>query len=260
MAKRERRNAKTGMNRKAWTILFVTLLVMSAAFAYVAACHQRQKLGQPGLKLVSHELHDETGTVVATNCVYLPEEIGDYSSTELPVTRLELKWLPKDTTFGRRLYKSPDGFEMMVSAVMMGTDRTSIHKPDYCLSGQGWQVDGRDFVEIPLKSKSGSIPVQKLMTTKLARSGAAEAGAMRGMYIYWFVADGAQTADEKSRTWMTARELLRSGVLQRWSYVSCFAVFYRGQEAATFERMKRFLSEAVPYFQLNASPTLAIQK
>jgi hypothetical protein len=43
---------------------------------------------------------------------------------------------------------------------------------------------------------------------------------------------------------------LRTGVLQRWAYVTCFSVCQPGQEEATFNRMKEFLAAAVPEFQL----------
>jgi len=46
-----------------------------------------------------------------------------------------------------------------------------------------------------------------------------------------------------------AREMFRTGVLQRWAYVSCFVVCAPGQEDATFERMKKFIAAGVPEFQ-----------
>jgi hypothetical protein len=43
-------------------------------------------------------------------------------------------------------------------------------------------------------------------------------------------------------------------VLQRWAYVACFAVCDPGQEDATFERVRKWIAEAVPQFQLAAGP------
>ena len=44
-----------------------------------------------------------------------------------------------------------------------------------------------------------------------------------GVYVFWFVADNAYTARHGQRMWWMAREMMRTGVLQRWAYVSCFA-------------------------------------
>jgi hypothetical protein len=59
--------------------------------------------------------------------------------------------------------------------------------------------------------------------------------------------------------WQMAKHLLRTGELQRWAYVSVFAVCAPGQEDAAFERIKRFIAAAVPEFQLTprAQPSVA---
>ena len=49
--------------------------------------------------------------------------------------------LPEDTSFGARLYTAPDQFGLLMNVVLMGTDRTSLHKPQFCLTGQGWAID-----------------------------------------------------------------------------------------------------------------------
>jgi hypothetical protein len=57
------------------------------------------------------------------------------------------------------------------------------------------------------------------------------------------------------RMWWMARERLRTGVLQRWAYVSYFAPCAPGQEDATFERMKKLITSTVPGFQLTPRAT-----
>ena len=63
------------------------------------------------------------------------------------------------------------------------------------------------------------------------------------------LADGEETPDNYQRMWWLARDLVRTGVLQRWAYVSYFAVCAPGQEEATFERMKNLIALAVPEYQ-----------
>jgi len=54
--------------------------------------------------------------------------------------------------------------------------------------------------------------------------------------------------------WWMARDVIRTGVLQRWAYVSYFAVCPPGAEEATFQRMKKLIVASVPEFQLTPRP------
>jgi hypothetical protein len=51
-----------------------------------------------------------------------------------------------------------------------------------------------------------------------------------------------------------AGELLKTGTLQRWAYISCFSVCKPGDEEATFERLKKFIAASAPEFQLASEP------
>ena len=73
---------------------------------------------------------------------------------------------------------------------------------------------------------------------------------MKAIYVFWFVADDSLTADHNDRMRRMAIELVRTGKLQRWAYVSCMAVCLPGREAATYERMKQLIAASVPEFQL----------
>ncbi len=243
------------LNKQTWSITIAACLLIAGGGGLLGAWHQRQSLSPPGLKLGNQPLKNEAGKIVSTNTIELPLAVANYISEPLPVTQLELDWLPKDTTFGRRLYTAPDGFQVMISAVMMGTDRTSIHKPDYCLVGQGWSITKREFVSVPmLKPKAYELPVQKLTTIRQIRGQSGTTSDLLGVYGYWFAGDERITSEEKQRTWLTIKELVGRGRLQRWSYVTYFAICPPGQEPATWERMKKFIAESVPHFQLASGP------
>jgi hypothetical protein len=51
-----------------------------------------------------------------------------------------------------------------------------------------------------------------------------------------------------------ARDLVRTGVLQRWASIGYFASCPPGQEEAVFERLKQFISASAPEFQLVPRP------
>jgi hypothetical protein len=78
---------------------------------------------------------------------------------------------------------------------------------------------------------------------------------MSGLYVFWFVADNQVTTSHSERIRWLTRDLLQTGVLQRWAYVSCFAVCPPGSEDVAFDRVKQFIATAVPEFQYPPAQT-----
>jgi len=131
----------------------------------------------------------------------------------------------------------------------MGADRTSIHKPDYCLPGQGWHIDEKNAAAIPLAGTDYQLPVSRWLVSNSIPGPNGTRQAIRGIYVFWFVADGEQTPNFYKRLWWLTRDMALHGVLQRWAYVSYFSPCEPGQEEATYERMKKLISLSVPQFQ-----------
>ena len=244
------------MSRQGKIIVAVFLLLVGASAVFLARLNSAgQALGQPGLRLAAMELRNEDNLVVRTNGVALPAQVFDCTSKPTPVTQLELEWLPRDTTYGRRRYSFPDKTWIESSVVLMGQDRTSIHKPEYCLPGQGFTIDLREVVAIPIRQPHAyDLPVMKLTTSKTARDRNGREVPLRGVYIYWFVADGKLATHHLDRMWMMTKGRLSEGVLQRWAYVTYFAICNPGDEDATFDKMAKFIAESVPQFQTTTGP------
>jgi hypothetical protein len=239
------------MNRQAKLLVLVTVGLIAATAVAITRLRAAQRLGQPGVKVVAHRLFDETGALAATNAVFFPERILNFEGKDVAITRVELDWLPKDTTYGRRLYLAPDGFQAQLMAVLMGTDRTSIHKPQQCLTGQGLQIQSQEPVRIAIKEPHPyDLPALKLTATGQAILPSGEKSIVHAIYVYWFVAEDELTADHNQRMKSMARNLLTSGVLQRWAYVSCLAFCVPGQEDAAYARMVELIASGVPQFQL----------
>ncbi|MFL6112328.1 MAG: hypothetical protein ACJ786_13375 [Catenulispora sp.] len=56
-------------------------------------------------------------------------------------------------------------------------------------------------------------------------------------------------------------DMLRTGVLKRWAYVSCFGICLPGQEESAYGRLKALITASVPQFQSVSSPArLAYKK
>lgn len=240
------------MNRRIWILSALALAVMAGTAGFLEYHRTHQRLGAPGVRLVAEPSLDEHGRPVTTHSIPLPAVLLGGTSSVPPITQAELEWLPRDTTFGRRHYQWPDKPAVLVSAVLMGGDRTSIHRPEYCLNGQGWAYGAADteIIRVPMqKPVSYELPVMKVVATKTVRGNGPD-GARRGLYLYWFVTDRELSARHTGRMWSQTWHMLRTGELQRWAYISYFAVCAPGQEETTLAWLKEVIAASVPEFQV----------
>jgi hypothetical protein len=239
------------MNREHLILLVVGLGLIGFSALLLARMKTGHELGTPGLKMAAEPSFDEGGGPLGSESVELPLNVGEFTSTPIPVAFQEVEFLPNDTTFGRRRYTAPDGFQTDISVVLMGTDRASIHKPQFCLTGQGWRIDESDLLTIPIgRPHAYDLPVMRLIATRSVRAANGQEVTVRAVFVYWFVAENRLTARHGERMWWMAKDLLATGVLPRWAYVSYLSFCFPGQEEATYERMRHFIADSVPEFQL----------
>lgn len=236
------------MKGKKVLILLVTLMLMAGTAGALAWLRTNQKLGKPGVKALPIP-----GSV--TMKINLPERVLDFTSTNVPEPDVALNYFPKDTTYAERLYFAPDGLVIQSTLILMGADRTSIHRPEYCLPGQGWNIDDKQIVNIPIQDEP-PYPLQvawwKVSQTIQQPDG--RSVKVSGIYAYWYAADNEETAShDQMLEWLTL-DLFRTGLLQRWAYTSYFAECAPGQEDATFERVKQLIAAAVPQFEWPLKP------
>ena len=119
------------MKHQKWIFFSVALVMIAGTAVALKWLRANQRLGRPGIKAEAIP-----GLVMMK--INLPERVLDFSSTNMPEPQVVLGYLPPDTSFVGRIYTAPDGFRVQVAIVLMGADRTSIHKPDYvCLVKAG---------------------------------------------------------------------------------------------------------------------------
>jgi hypothetical protein len=233
------------MNKQKGLVLLVTLTLMAGTVGALTWLKGRQKLGPPGIIAAPIP-----GSVMMK--IDLPERVLDFNSTNVPEPEVVANYLPKDTSFVERSYTSPDGSpSIYATIVLMGQDRTSIHRPEYCLIGQGLAPNEKTVVNIPIEGTTPYLlPASKWKVGGVFQEPDGRKVNVAGVYVFWFVADKAQTADYIQFQHHLLRNLLFTGQLPRWAYVSYFSVCAPGQEEAAFERMKKLIAASVPAYQL----------
>jgi hypothetical protein len=232
------------MNRSKWILALVAVLLIGGTALVLARYKTVQRLGEPGV--VTRPIPGSPNVEVV-----LPELVLDYTSELLPQAEIVTNVLPRDTSYGQRRYMTDDHW-ITVNTVLMGSDRGSLHKPQYCLTGSGWTITKTEVVTIPMeKPVSYDLSVIKLTAATVLKTEGREQ-PLSAIYVYWYVSDNALSADPSGadRMWSMARRMLTEGVLERWAYITYFAPCNPGDEEATFERVKRLITATVPEFQI----------
>jgi len=233
------------MNKQKWLILFVVLVLIAATAGSLTWLKANLRLGKPGIKATSFP-----GKVSMK--IDLPAQVLDFTSSNVPESEIELGYFPKDTSYAARCYTSQDDSPgIYATVILMGADRTSIHRPEYCLAGQGFACDEKTVADIPVGGpKPYQLPVSKWEVSRLVQQADGQNVKISGVYVFWFVADNEQATGNVQFQSYLVRDLLLKGVLQRWAYISYFSPCLPGQEEATFARMKKLIAASVPEFQL----------
>ena len=181
----------------------------------------------------------------------------------------EKSLLPDDTELVRMHYTSA-GYgpgtrdKADVTLVLAGAERRSIHRPEVCLTGQGWTLLESRTISIEIRPGQ-TLQVRDLVLEKTAQG---EQGARRGVrahYLYWFVGTDVSTPSHWHRIWLTTWDSVARNVNHRWAYASVMALVtdnltaeesgQRSRDSAqTLEMLTALISDLAPRFQKNLMP------
>ncbi|MDI6773936.1 MAG: exosortase-associated EpsI family protein [Verrucomicrobiota bacterium] len=148
----------------------------------------------------------------------------------------ERKILPQDTVIVRKEYRNVSDKRINVAIVLSGKERSSIHPPQWCLSGQGYSIKAQHV--LPIRLADG----RNLNVALLDVEPAADAGARNDglAFAYWFVGGGHETSSRLARVaWMAFGSIFR-GVHERWAYVSVMTARERDGEKH-IHQLKEFI-------------------
>jgi len=179
------------------------------------------------------------------NPVDLPAFLGSsWAGRRLEPDSVERSILPPDTGYSRRMYYflEDPAKHVFVSVVLSGRDRSSIHRPELCLVGQGWTIREGRRVELSLRGVGdGRLPVTLLSVRRTLPGGKV---AEPELVAYFFVGAQSIVPDSLSRLWSDALSRV-SGSPQRWAYILVQTGASDGEKAA-LSRLEEVLQEALP--------------
>ncbi len=223
-----------------------------AALAVMFAAHQLEAI----------QLNPRTGIRLASgglNPVPLPDYLGtEWEGQPADITAIERTVLPPDTGFSRKNYVSLRNLNerVLVSIVLSGRDRTSIHRPEICLVGQGWTIADRTAHEFSRPDDPAArVPATVLRIEREFTTPRGEKVKVPALFAYWFVGADRIVASNPARVFYASFDRLRHLQAHRWAYVVVQTLAGDG-EAAALARMQAVLNGTLPVFQepLPAAP------
>jgi hypothetical protein len=135
-----------------------------------------------------------------------------------------------------------------LSIVLSGRDRTSIHRPELCLIGQGWTIAGRaDHRFAHPGSGGGSFPATLLHVQRQVQTPRGSA-VVPQVVAYWFVYGDGVVATHWQRLLRDGWNRVVRARTDRWAYVLIQTDAQDGEKAA-LARIEAVLAETLPIFQ-----------
>ena len=219
---------------RAWRAAAVVGLATVGTVGFLARVEQWAVRAQAGIALADDGI----------NPAPLPTFLGtDWIGRETAVTDIERETLPPDTGYARKLYVSVADRrqQVFVSIVLSGQDRTSIHRPEICLVGQGWSIERTG------RTTFGEVPAALLQLEREVTQGSGSRATVPALFAYWFVGRDRIVATTAERLWFTALNRLRLRP-DRWAYVVTQTVVLDGEsESDARTRMNAVVSQLLPH-------------
>lgn len=198
----------TGSSRGPGTTqLIIVIMILAAGLLLTALTSDVTRVSEPGIRLVDGQ-------------PFLPESAGQWAGSEpTGLTPEERAVLPADTEGVRRRYTDAAGNFVYCSVVLSGRDVTSIHRPELCLTGQGWRLDAAQTEWIEVAGlPGGRLPVSRMNSSSQVQLKSGQTVMAYAVFIYWFVGKDRTTPHHWERIWWTTLDRVFKNRNHRWAY------------------------------------------
>lgn len=232
--------------------VFVIAALLFASWAMVSAVGV-SNTDEAGVRM---SMPDRVGPWHGTPLRFCPDELcgACYPDTHegdacprcgKPLTSMnfaEKRLLPKDTGLVRSAYSAPALPPVNATIVLSGDDRSSIHRPQVCMTAAGYEIQNEYTISVPLPPPAKPLDIRVLELSRPVKgTDAVETVA----YAYWFVGKGRRTASHVQRMLWMASDRVLHGVSHRWAYVS-LSLPWNPASDAHLQTIADFASELHP--------------
>jgi exosortase/archaeosortase family protein len=221
----------------------VVLALTAAEMLFLAHLVSMPPRGRVGIRLAAD----------GENPVELPTFLGtEWIGRRSNVTPIEREILPPDTGYARKDYVAvaDPTKRVFLSVVLSGRDRTSIHRPELCLVGQGWTIsDTVDYRFNASPDSSTTFPVTLLRVKRQVRTPRGPVDVPQ-LVAYWFIGGDTVVGTHWKRLMVDGWNRVFHARADRWAYV-LMQTDARDGEAAAMKRMQAIVDETLPAFVIS---------
>lgn len=144
----------------------------------------------------------------------------------------ERKMLPADTGLVRKYYHRPGEREgIHATIVLSGNDRSSIHRPEVCMTAAGNEIMEERTIRVPVPGQDDLLQIRVLDMSKQFSSTDGKPVTSDTYFAYWFVGKGRETASHCQRMIWMALDRMLHGISHRWAYIALSGPRVPGSDA-----------------------------
>ena len=225
---------------RAWAAAAAIGVLAVGELLFLARLAALPPRGQVGVRLAAD----------GQNPVELPVFLGtEWIGRRTAVTAVERDILPSDTGYSRMRYVAvaDPARQVFLSIVLSGHDRSSIHRPELCVVGQGWTIKaaGEHRFVTPGR-RDGDFPATILHVQRAVQTPRGPV-VVPQIVAYWFVGGDRVVATPWQRLALDAWNRVAHARADRWAYV-LMQTDARDGEAAALARMQAVLDQTLPVF------------
>lgn len=207
-------------------------------------------------------LPDQVGDWRGADLLFCPDRAcgGEYVAVELPDPTVcpkcgaalgNMNWaeramLPADTGLVRKHYLRPGNRDSLHAAIVLsGNDRSSIHRPQVCMTAAGNEIVQERLIRIPLAGREQPLEVMVLDMDFAYRLPDGAPGTAHSYYAYWFVGKNRETASHWQRMFWMGYDRVVHGISHRWAYIALSGARTPGSDAH-LQTIANFASQLHP--------------
>ena len=183
----------------------------------------------------------------------MPSLLGDYASSDQPMTSREQSILAEDVKIERRLFTKPDRV-ILASVVLSGGEKRSLHPPDVCLPAQGWKIASSTPISIDVGTgKEVTVTLMNMYREVENESG--QKMRVKALSLFWYQgSDDATSASYQGHVIRTYADAFIKNINHRWALLMFFVPIKQSvgglddayAEIAALEDTKAFIKELIP--------------
>jgi hypothetical protein len=164
----------------------------------------------------------------------------------------EKQLLPADTVLVRKIYRCDSKPALSVSIVISSSEEVSIHRPQMCLTGQGYDIAGEETHSVRLAG-NGVLQVRMINLFHRQQAGAGPLVEVPVFYAYWFVSRRHETPSSIWRIFYATRDRVFYGRVSRWAYISITGERVKGVSMPD-QTLRAFIRDLYPQIVLKEKP------